>query len=272
MHAPPTPSRPAPSRPLPRPSRRRSLPALAGLLASLPLLAIAPGLHAAPTAAPAPDAAPPPVYRTRLPDPVVLSYEITRGPWRGEGELAWEPQDRRYRLRLEGRVMGVRVITQDSRGLVDTAGIAPLTFSDERRGKAPRVATFQRNTGQVTYSANADVVRLRPGMQDRLSWMLQVGAVAAADPARVAAGERVAMFVTGARGDADLWTFRSNGVEPLVIRGVRVEAVKLAREPRKPDDSAVEIWLDTRQHLPVRARMTNDGETFELLRRFGDPS
>lgn len=214
-----------------------------------------------------------PVYSTRLPPSRVMRYEISRGAWRGDGEMTWELQDKRYHLRLEGRVMGIRAITQDSSGQIDNAGIAPVRFTDERRGKSAMAANFQRAAGKITYSGPSNEYTLVPGTQDRLSWMVQIAAIAAADPSRVATGKRIGMFVTGARGDADVWTFRSIGVENMQIGGVPVAAVKLAREPRKEHDSEVEVWLDPRDHhLPVRARMTNDGESFELLRRAGDPS
>jgi len=136
-------------------------------------------------------------------------------------------------------------------------------------------ANFQRSAGKITYSGPSNEYNLVPGTQDRLTWMVQIGAIAAADPKGVAAGKRVSMYVTGARGDADVWTFQAIGVENVPIGGVSVSAIKLVREPRKVNDTLVEVWLDPQlHHLPVRARMTNqpEGETFELLRRPSDPS
>ena len=52
-----------------------------------------------------------------------------------------------------------------------------------------------------------------------------------------------------------------------VPAGTVPQALRLTREPRKPYDTQVEVWLDpARQHLPVRARMTvlPGGETLEL--------
>jgi hypothetical protein len=46
-----------------------------------------------------------------------------------------------------------------------------------------------------------------------------------------------------------------------------VEALRLTREPRRPYDTQVEVWMDPAQHhLPVRARLTvlPGGETLEL--------
>jgi hypothetical protein len=224
----------------------------------------------------APTATDAPVYRTRIPPSTVLRYAISRGPWSGNGELTWELLDgNRYHARLEGRVAGIKVLTQDSTGLIDNAGVAPVRFTDERRGKSVMAANFQRSAGKITYSGPSNEYNLVPGTQDRLTWMVQIGAIAAADPKGVAAGKRISMYVTGARGDADVWTFQAIGVENVPIGGVSVSAIKLVREPRKVNDTLVEVWLDPQlHHLPVRARMTNqpEGETFELLRRPSDPS
>ena len=45
------------------------------------------------------------------------------------------------------------------------------------------------------------------------------------------------------------------------------KALKLVREPRKPHDTGVEVWLDpTRQHLPARARLSDGGrDALDLL-------
>ena len=224
----------------------------------------------------APTATDAPVYRTKIPPSTVLRYAITRGPWSGNGELTWELLDgNRYHARLEGRVAGIKVLTQDSTGLIDHAGVAPVRFTDERRGKSVMAANFQRSAGKITYSGPSNEYNLVPGTQDRLTWMVQIGAIAAADPKGVAAGKRVSMYVSGARGDADVWTFQAIGVENVPIGGISVSAIKLVREPRKVNDTLVEVWLDPQlHHLPVRARMTNqpEGETFELLRRPVDPS
>lgn len=216
-----------------------------------------------------------PVYRTRIPPPTTLRYALSRGPWNGNGELVWEHQGDRYHARLEGRVAGFKVLTWDSSGSFDTAGLAPTRFTDERRGKAAKAANFQRAAGKITYSGPPDEYPLLPGSQDRLSWMVQIAAIASADPQRVAPGKRVSMFVSGARGDADMWTFQSLGSESVSIGGSSVPAIKLLRQPRKAHDTRVEVWLDPAlHHLPVRARLTSspENETLELVRRVHDPS
>jgi hypothetical protein len=211
-----------------------------------------------------------PVYRTRLAPAATLQYELRRGFLSGSGELVWRPGPDRYETRLEGSVAGISVITQVSSGLLDANGIAPNRFTDQRLRRAPNAANFQRDKRKITYSGPQVEFPLVPGAQDRLSWMLQIGAVLNAEPQRAAPGGRISFFITGARGDADVWTFGYIGTDELRSDNGPVRAVKFTRLPRRPYDSLVEIWLaPERHHLPVRARLTADGsnEVFELLLR-----
>jgi hypothetical protein len=231
-------------------------------------------------AAPAPAAPPaaeaessageaPPTFTTRPPPAAELHYELRRGVLSGQGLLSWRPAGEHYELQIDGNAFGVPVLVQHSSGGFDRAGLAPLRFVDRRRGRDQRAANFQRDKGLITWSGTVAETRLLPGAQDRLSWMVQLAAIVAAQPERWVAGERIPMLVVGARGDADVWTFVVSGREPVDVAGARVEnTLALRREPRKPYDTAVQVWLDPqRHHLPVRLRLATAGgnDALELL-------
>ena len=209
-----------------------------------------------------------PLYRTLFPPPLTLHYVLSRGALSGTGELQWRPAGDRYELRLDGRLAGINVLLQTSQGGFDDAGIAPLRFTDQRMRRDVKAANFQREVGKITFSGPSTEFPLLIGTQDRLSWMIQLAAVAAAEPQRLAPGGKVALYVVGARGDADLWVFRYVAHDTVVTGAGSVATVKFAREPRGPHDTRVEAWLDpARHHLPVRARLSNspDGDALELL-------
>ena len=236
----------------------------------------APREAAAATGAAAPEAPPVPVYRTRLPPATVLSYDLRRGMLSGVGSLDWRPQGDRYSARLEGTVVGVRAMVWESRGLLGADGIAPVRYTDERRGRGTQAANFQRalgGGGKITYSGPSDEVPLPRGAQDRLTWLIQLAAIAAADPSRVGPGGRLSMFVSGARADADVWTFSHVGAETLAIGGRSVPTLRLVREPRSAHDTRVDVWLDpAHNYLPAKARLSNGqgsdaGDAFELMLR-----
>jgi hypothetical protein len=210
-----------------------------------------------------------PTYRTQLPPAATLRYDLRRGILSGSGELQWKTTADHYDLRLEGHVAGLSILVQTSQGLIDDAGLAPVRFVDQRR-RDMRAANFQRDKGRITFSGPATEYPLLPGSQDRLSWMVQLGAILNAEPQRATSGARVAMFVVGARGDGDVWVFRFAVAESVTTALGTVRAVKFTREPRKPYDTQVEVWLDpARAHLPVRAKLTTapDGSSLELLLR-----
>ncbi|MDE2629314.1 MAG: hypothetical protein KGL99_19390, partial [Burkholderiales bacterium] len=123
-----------------------------------------------------------PHYRTRLPPPITLRYEMHRGFLRGTGDLVWRPQGEHYELRFDGRVAGLAVLTQVSSGGFDAAGVAPERFTDQRLRRGTTAANFQRAAGKITFSGPATEFVLRDGAQDRLSWMVQLAAIVAAEP------------------------------------------------------------------------------------------
>jgi hypothetical protein len=213
----------------------------------------------------------PPTYATRVPPPATLRYELRRGLVTGQGELSWRPTSDGYELQIEGVAFGLSLLGWGSQGRFDAAGLAPQRFVDRRRGRDLRAANFQRDKGVISWSGVTHEAPLAAGAQDRLSWMLQLAAIAEADPARLIAGERVLMQVAGARGDVDVWTFVVGGREDVDVAGSRIEgALVLRRAPRKPFDTGVEVWLDpARHHLPARLKLSTagGGDSLEFLLR-----
>lgn len=227
----------------------------------------APTLLAAAAAASAPVAAPSdaevaPVYPTRLPPSAVLRFDLRRSGFSGRSELQWQNlgAQGQYQARLEGSVAGFKVFTWASQGRVDKAGIAPLRFTDERRGKSLQAANFQREAGKITFSGPSTEYPLVAGAQDRLSWMIQLGAVLNARSAPPAAGERLSFFVAGAKGEGEVWHFVGQGLQTLSLQDQPTPAWRFVREARKPHDTRIEVWLDPARHyLPVRYRQSSDG-------------
>jgi hypothetical protein len=207
-----------------------------------------------------------PVYATRLPEPGVWRYRLTRGAAVGRAQLRWQPDPalRRYELQLEGWVDDVPVLDWVSRGAIDAAGIAPERFALRRRSKDREAANFQRDAGKVTFSGPTHELPLVAGVQDRLSWLVQLPAILQAEPMRLAAaGAKVDLLVVGARGGGDVWTFEVAGTETVG----ETPALKLVREPRREQDLRVEVWLDpVHDHRLLRARMipTQYGTPLEL--------
>ena len=166
--------------------------------------------------------------------------------------------------------MGLSVLTQDSRGKLDAHGLAPERFTDQRARRPMVAANFESDAGRIRFSGPSHEVPWQPGVQDRLSWMVQLAAIAQARPDAVRRDARVSMWVSGARGDADVWTFVSMGPESLELDAGPVPAIRLLREPRQRHDTRVEVWLDpARQYLPARLKLTSgrDDDALDFVRR-----
>jgi hypothetical protein len=221
-------------------------------------------------AGPAPGAAPPPVYATQLPPAVTLHYELRRGAARSRAELQWRPAGNGYELALRSEGAGGAALGAASQGGFDASGLAPERHTESRRGRDLRAANFQREAGRITFSGPTIDYPLVPGAQDRLSWMVQLAGVLAANPALALPGSEVLMFVAGTRGDGEVWTFKVIEMAEVELANGTVlhTAVHLQREPRRPYDTQVDVWLDpARRYLPVRTRLVvrATGEGTELL-------
>ncbi|MEP7298526.1 MAG: DUF3108 domain-containing protein [Burkholderiales bacterium] len=261
---------------LPPRAARRAPPVITPAVAEIPEVAAVQVASATPTlvavaAMPAPEAPPGieliPHYRTQMPPALTLRYVMQRGGLRGNGDLSWRPDGDHYELKLEGRVAGLSVLTQISQGAFDAAGVAPLRFTDQRLRRGTKAANFQRAAGKITFSGPSTEFPLRDGTQDRLSWMVQLGAIVAAEPKLRGVGAKVVMNVVGANGDASVWAFDCTAIESVTTGAGSVNALKFVREPREPYDTQVQVWIDPAQHyLPVRAmqRSGTGDEVFEL--------
>ncbi len=216
----------------------------------------------------------PPVYPTKPPTSTTLRYDLTKGVLSVSGQLRWKADGTNYDAVLESSVLGVHILDWHSSGGFDAAGLAPARFTDQRRGVAMRAANFQRDKRLISYSGPATQFPLHAGAQDRLSWMVQLAAIANARTSSWNVGDRVTMFVTGARADAALWVFAVQGRERLNLPTGVADTWRLLREPQDPRDTRVDVWLDPAlQNLPVRARMAqSDGDAMELrLTGVGSP-
>lgn len=219
-------------------------------------------------------AEPLPVYPARPAPSQTLNYRLRRGLLGGSAVLEWQrgdpgPEGASYRMRLVARAAGFVMLTQESEGGIDAAGLAPRRFTDQRLRGSTRAANFQPGRGRIGFSGPSVEYAWAPGVQDRLSWMLQLPAIVDANPHLASPGERITLAVVGARGDAAVWVFRFVAEESVETSTGERRALRFIRESRKPHDTQAEVWLDpARHHLPLRARIGNppDGEVLDLLR------
>ncbi len=219
--------------------------------------ATVPAEPAAPPAAPSQEVHP--IYPTRIARSFSLIYQMKRGGISGSGEFSWKRTGDGYESHLKGTIAGFAVLNWVSSGGFDASGVAPARYLERRLGKSDREAIFRRDAALVDFSGVSPDIPLLPGTQDRVSWMVQLPAILAADPTKAKAGARVAMYVVGVRGRGETWTFESAGAETIKTPAGTIRAIKLTRAvsaSRKAEDTQADVWVDpARQYLPARIRL-----------------
>ena len=204
----------------------------------------------------------------RLPAPVRLTFDVNgqakKFNYNARAELLWTHDGSRYEARQEISAFLVGSRSQSSVGQVTPQGLQPERFAD--RSRSEQAAHFDHAQGRVTFSANTPQAAVGPGVQDRLSVFIQLGALLAADPARFVPGTQVTLTTVSARS-ADRWTFSIEEQETLDLPAGPTPAWKLLRLPRRDYDQKAELWLaPDLGYVPVRIRLTQANGDFADLR------
>ena len=230
-------------------------------------------VEARPQAPPAVVAAPATTAALTLPAATEISYLLRQMGQEGTARLSWQPQSSGgYQLSLERELAGRALPTLRSEGETGSQGLAPSRYAQQRDGRDTRATNFRRDEGVISFSASAEQFALTPGLQDRLSWWLQLAAVIAAAPARYPPGSSLSLNVVGLRGEAREWVFEVVGPEPVVLAdglSLSPAALHLRRPPLGAYGGGIEVWLaPDRDYLPIRVRVGQQDERgWELLLR-----
>lgn len=190
-----------------------------------------------------------------VPESAVLRFRVFNGRESSWVQLNWTHDAQQYNLELAQRAAEGEhneVLRQArSRGAISRGGLEPLEFTDRNRQQALRAVHFQRAAGVLSYSASTTTWPLVPGIQDGLSWLVQLSARLAAlrEPAR--AGQTIELPVAGMRGELDVWRFTVEGRQSVESPGSQAHAalqgvplIKLSRAALRPYDARIEAWLD----------------------------
>jgi Protein of unknown function (DUF3108) len=196
--------------------------------------------------------------RVRVPPSHGLDYDI-QGEAKGlgysaSGSLRWRHDGAAYDARLEIKAFLIGSRVQTSVGHITPAGLSPTRFGDKARSE--QAAHFVRAEGKVVFSANTPSAELSAGAQDRLSVLVQLGALVGAEPERYPAGTRLSLQTVSAR-ESEIWDFVVGERKALALPGGTLDAIRLTRQPRRPFDQTIDVWLaPALDYLPARVRIT----------------
>jgi hypothetical protein len=196
-------------------------------------------------------------YRVRMPDPVRLSYALTRQASAsapatgGSATIDWRSDGDHYSLAVDG-VLG----RLSSEGRSGDAGIVPQRAIDERDG-VQRVTEFGVDGGRIVFHATGASVPDAIGAQDRASVLMQLAGIGLGEHEQIA-GQRdddLQIVVAGADG-AGIARYRVMGQEQVETALGAVQAWRLAQVTPAGQDR-LDLWLaPERGWLPVQLRLT----------------
>ena len=179
------------------------------------------------------------------------------------GQLVWRNDGGSYEARQEVSAFLLGTRSQNSTGKITPNGLAPTRFGDI--GKREIAAHLDFDSKIVTFSANTNRYTISAGAQDRVSVLIQLGALLAAAPDRYPPGTQISFTTIGPR-NADRWTFTVGETETLDLPAGSTRAVRLQKLPRHDRDLRADLWLGLdKQYLPVRLRITQSNGDFAEL-------
>lgn len=190
--------------------------------------------------------------------PIRLHYAVTgwlRGRvLEGQSILDWDHDGERYEA--DWTVTGPPALArrQRSTGRITPAGLAPERYAE--RVRSEQAVHFDRAGQRLVFSARHEAAPLPAAAQDRLSALLQLGALLHARPAAWSAGDTLALPVATAQA-LEAWTFNVEGEEELQLPGGSIHALHLVHLPNGEFAPRIDLWLDPGQaYAPVRLRLT----------------
>lgn len=262
----PAPARAAPPAPsaalqhAPQPGAGPATPSLFGVKSSVtfgggmlegPIKAVVPESErqAALEFAPGPDEAPP----VRVARAAKLVFRATGSiggrPLNTLSQLNWRQDGEWYEAqwRLFTELTGDR--TRSASGLIAPQGLLPVTA---RLGLEGAPVRFDYDTRIVDFGASDTSARLRPGMQDRLGALLQLGALLAGDAARYPVGSVIELPAAHENGPGE-WRFTVEAEQDVSALGEQpVASVRLLHTPLDERDARIEVALARAlDYLPV---------------------
>ena len=202
-----------------------------------------------------------PAMRTAMPAAARYVYRTSNSEIRiatGTTVVEWSlGDDGRYELRLATRAVGMNVLELLSQGRLRDFGLAPDRYTETRARRAPESARFDWERRRITFSARVHERALPEGMQDRVSFQIQLMLLGQAQPRLFRSGAQLVMWMAG-RDDVAEYRFRSAGRETTSTGVGTLEVVRLERIVAHDGEARIDVWLaPSLNWLPVRLRFSD---------------
>ncbi|MFZ6656361.1 DUF3108 domain-containing protein [Undibacterium sp. TJN19] len=226
-------------------------------------VAQAPEQQADPVALPTNEA---PAYVLRPPPSGQISMRIVRtennrNPTYGEGEIIWDLQGTHYKMTVSAAlnllVTSLNLYKLQSEGTIGLYGITPAISTEARRNRSETATHFDHEAKTVSFSSSNKTAAVEKGVQDKASVLMQLAAIAYAEPEKFQAGREITLQVAEER-DLNTFTFVVSGLEEIDTKSGMVKAWHVVRPPRPGSyNSRLEVWLAPEYYwFPVQIRNT----------------
>jgi hypothetical protein len=207
----------------------------------------------------------------QAPDSATLAYEVHGGSAAGDtsasapigrAQLRWKKHDDGHYLLTWDLAAAGKTAWQQSAGVLGAMGLQPERYSETGSGKSEVATHFVGSTGQIVFSNNSPSAKLTPGVQDRLSVLMQLGGILAAQLESQTLSPVIQIPVANS-SQSRVWQFRVLGLQaalPAVRAKLGADASKqwlaVTHDPSgdggKPWEPTITVWYDTKGFLPVR--------------------
>jgi hypothetical protein len=203
-------------------------------------------------------------YKVNLPPPADFELELARvdadgTKWAGVGSMSWHTDGSKYQVGVEVGISmlitRINLLVLNSEGTIDDYGIAPDTFTEKRKGRSLTATHFNRNEGNISFSASEQHYPLLAGAQDKATVPFQLGGIGRANVSQL--GGDIDILV-GEDKEANIFRFQLVGEEELETKLGKLQTVHLLRPPKPGTySSKLEIWLAPGLNwYPVQIRNT----------------
>jgi hypothetical protein len=191
----------------------------------------------------------------------------------GSIELSFPSEDR-YLIRITTRAIGWASIfansplTAEAAGMLGPGGLRPERYSHRSMRGREELSTFDYERGEIRYSSLREPLPMPSGVQDRLSFMIQLAWMLRADPKRFGLGESVRLPMAGRNRVEDVDFVVMSESDLVMPGGVLVPALHLSTMRQgERFRGQIDIWLDRADRLlPVRIRFEESrGQVLDLL-------
>ena len=197
----------------------------------------------------------------QAPDSVQLQYGFSADA-QASASLRWQRQDDgQYQLRWQ-QTLGGKSSQMQSTGVLGADGLQPLRYSEAGSAKSEVATHFVADKQQIIFSNNSPSAALAVGAQDRVSVLMQLGGILAAQYEAQALSEAIDIPVAGS-SQLRMWRWQVLGLQdalPAVKKAMGEDAaaqwLAVRHDPSVDGGAAWEptitVWYDSHGFLPVR--------------------